>query len=115
MTADQPAPLSLQRAQQAVDASIVALGGYWAPLANLARLFEECGELARAVNQSYGPKTVKTSEAPAELATELGDALYVLLVLANSLHLDAAAALNGALERATARATGRQRDSGGTE
>jgi NTP pyrophosphatase (non-canonical NTP hydrolase) len=113
MTADDGAPLSFQEAQQQVDASIVALGGYWAPLANLARLFEECGELARAVNQGYGPKMVKTSEAPAAVATELGDALYVLLVLANSLHVDAAAALAGAFERAASRAAGRQSDVGG--
>jgi NTP pyrophosphatase (non-canonical NTP hydrolase) len=108
MTSEEAAPLSLQRAQQVVDESIVALGGYWAPLANLARLFEECGELARAVNQAYGPKLVKRSEAPAALAEELGDVLYVSLVLANSLHLDADAALRGALSRARDRAAGSQ-------
>src|SRR6478672_2223906 len=96
---------TLRAAQAEVDASIVALGGYWAPLANLARLFEECGELARAINQVYGPKVIKTAEAPAAVADELGDALYVLLVLANSLHLDAEAALGAALGRAQARAT----------
>jgi NTP pyrophosphatase (non-canonical NTP hydrolase) len=106
MASDPEAPLSLQSAQMAVDASIVALGGYWAPLANLARLFEECGELARALNQVYGPKAIKTAEAPAAVADELGDALYVLLVLANSLHLDAEAALRGALGRAEVRAAG---------
>lgn len=107
MANEDEAQLSIQRAQLAVDATIVALGGYWAPLANLARLFEECGELARAVNQAYGPKVVKSAEAPAAVAEELGDALYVLLVLANSLQLDAAAALRDALERARARAAGR--------
>ena len=115
MASDPEAPLSLQSAQLVVDASIVALGGYWAPLANLARLFEECGELARALNQVYGPKVIKTAEAPAAVEEELGDALYVLLVLANSLHLDAEAALGGALGRAQARAIAQQKGTGSAE
>lgn len=97
-------PLTLQGAQRAVDASIAALGGYWPPLANLARLFEECGELARAVNQAHGPKPLKPGEAAAALDEELGDVLYITLVLANSLDLDAGAALAGALARAAQRA-----------
>ena len=99
-------PLTLPAAQRAVDASIAALGGYWPPLANLARLFEECGELARAVNQTHGPKPLKPGEAAATLDEELGDVLYITLVLANSLDLDAGAALAGALARATQRAIG---------
>jgi NTP pyrophosphatase (non-canonical NTP hydrolase) len=100
---DEGPDLTLRHAQAAVDASILALGGYWPPLANLARLFEECGELARAVNQAHGPKLVKVGEAQPAAAEELGDVLYVLLVLANSLQVDAAAGL------ATALAKGRQR------
>lgn len=102
--------LTLAGAQRQVDATIGALGGYWPPLANLARLFEECGELARAVNQLHGPKPLKTGEAQTALDDELGDALYVLLVLANSLGVDASVALAGAIaraeERAAQRATG---------
>jgi NTP pyrophosphatase (non-canonical NTP hydrolase) len=97
-------PLTLTAAQGAVDASIQALGGYWPPLANLARLFEECGELARAVNQTYGPKPVKPAESAASLEEELGDVLYITLVLANNLHLDAGLALDGALARSRKRA-----------
>ena len=97
-------PLTLSDAQHAVDASIQALGGYWPPLAALARLFEECGELARAVNQTYGPKPVKPGEAAASLDEELGDVLYITLALANYLGLDAAAALEGALARSRTRA-----------
>ena len=108
MTADESPqaidPLTLPAAQRAVDASIQALGGYWPPLANLARLFEECGELARAVNQTHGPKPLKPGEAAAALDEELGDVLYITLVLANNLGLDAATALQGALDRATTRA-----------
>jgi NTP pyrophosphatase (non-canonical NTP hydrolase) len=96
--------MTLASAQRAVDASILALGGYWPPLANLARLFEECGELARVINQTHGPKRVKPGERQAELEEELGDTLYVLLVLANSLEVDASAALRQALEKAGRRA-----------
>ena len=93
-------PMTLRQAQGAVDASIAALGGYWPPLANLARLFEECGELARVVNQTTGPKVTKPSEQASTVAEELGDALYTLLVLANSLDVDAQDALRGALRKA---------------
>ena len=96
--------LTLAQAQRAVDTSILALGGYWPPLANLARLFEECGELARVVNQTYGPKPLKPGEARAEATAELGDALYVLLALANSLDVDAEQALRSALASAAERA-----------
>jgi NTP pyrophosphatase (non-canonical NTP hydrolase) len=95
--------LTVREAQEQVDASIRALGGYWPPLANLARLFEECGELARAVNQAHGPKLRKPGEAPVSASDELGDALYVLLVLANSLELDAETALSHALAKVAAR------------
>jgi NTP pyrophosphatase (non-canonical NTP hydrolase) len=95
--------LTLQAAQAAVDATIQALGGYWPPLANLARLFEECGELARAVNQSAGHKRLKEGEAQAAVREELGDALYVLLVLANSLDVDMEAALGDVLAKVRGR------------
>lgn len=96
--------VSLRQAQAEVDTSIRALGGYWPPLANLARLFEECGELARAVNQTHGAKQVKQGETPANVREELGDVLYVLLVLANSLDVDAAAALDTVLRKVQLRA-----------
>jgi NTP pyrophosphatase (non-canonical NTP hydrolase) len=92
-------PETLAGAQAAVDASIQALGGYWPPLANLARLIEECGELARAVNQTHGPKRVKSGETQAAAQEELGDVLYTLLVLANSLGVDAEDALVEALAK----------------
>lgn len=92
-------PLTLTKAQSAVDESILDAGGYWSPLANLARLFEECGELARAVNQSHGPKVRKPGEDALAVQEELGDCLYVLLVLANSLGVDAEAGLEGSLAK----------------
>jgi|SRR5215469_10587447 len=92
-------PMTLATAQAAVDKTIRGAGGYWPPLANLARLFEECGELARAVNQLHGPKVKKPGESAVEAQEELGDCLYVLLVLANSLGIDAGAGLEAALAK----------------
>ena len=107
----EPHTLAVEQAR--VDATVRAAGGYWPPLANLARLFEECGELARAINQTLGPKERKTGESAPALADELGDVLYVLLVLANSLDVDAGAALSASIEKVerrnldrAARATG---------
>lgn len=103
--------LTVRAAQAEVDASIQALGGYWRPLANLARLIEECGELARGVNQRYGPKIVKPQEAATALAEELGDVLYVALVLANNLEIDATSALAEAIAKARRRAMERGSES----
>jgi NTP pyrophosphatase (non-canonical NTP hydrolase) len=78
-------------------------GEYWPPLANLARLAEEVGELARAVNQTHGPKRVKEAETAAQLAGELGDALFVLVCLANSTGVDLQAAFDATLAKYRAR------------
>jgi NTP pyrophosphatase (non-canonical NTP hydrolase) len=91
--------LTLAEAQAQADALIHQLGGYWPPLANLARLFEECGELARLVNQQYGPKRRKEGEATAALADELGDVLFLLAVLANSMQIDLESSLLGAIAK----------------
>jgi NTP pyrophosphatase (non-canonical NTP hydrolase) len=99
----RPAPMTLAEAQRAVDASILALGGYWPPLANLARLFEECGELARVVNQAHGLKVIKSGETRRELSEEFGDVLFVTLGLAQSLGVEAEEALRNALDKAARR------------
>ena len=96
MTASDPAPVAPSTAlgalQQEIDAWIQAHGGYWPPLANLARLTEEVGELARGINQTAGPKPVKPSEDPADVAGEMADVLWILLCLANQLDVDLEAA-----------------------
>ncbi|MDG0842467.1 nucleotide pyrophosphohydrolase [Staphylococcus equorum] len=62
--------------------------GYFSPLANLARLTEEVGELAREINHYHGEKKKKESEAENTIKAELGDNLFVLLCIANSLDID---------------------------
>ena len=61
---------------------------YWAPLSSLARLTEEVGELAREINHTYGEKPKKASEGEGNIAAEIGDVLYILVSLANSLEID---------------------------
>ncbi|MDV2683489.1 nucleotide pyrophosphohydrolase [Alkalihalophilus sp. As8PL] len=62
--------------------------GYFSPLAMLARMSEEVGELAREVNHYYGEKPKKSSEETKSMEQEMGDILFVLICFANSLHID---------------------------
>jgi NTP pyrophosphatase (non-canonical NTP hydrolase) len=75
--------------QKEVDAFIGQFNtGYFSPLANLARLTEEVGELSREINHLYGEKKKKDSEDENTIKAELGDNLFVLLCIANSLDID---------------------------
>lgn len=62
--------------------------GYFSPLAMLVRLTEEMGELAREINHTYGEKPKKSSEKEKLIEEELGDVLFVMICLANSLNID---------------------------
>ena len=96
--------LTLREAQDRVDAWIGRFEeGYWPPLVNLARLTEEVGELARLMNHRFGPKRKKPDEAEQELALELADVLFVLLVIANEQEIDLGDALERTLEKYRAR------------
>lgn len=80
---------SLQSMQEEVDTYIQQFkAGYFSPLSQMARLTEEVGELAREVNHTYGEKPKKTTEAEYSVAEELGDVLFVTLIMANSLGID---------------------------
>jgi len=73
--------------------------GYFPPLVNLARLTEEVGELAREINHRYGPKTKKAEEPEGDIALELADILFVLVVLANQMDIDLQAAIEKTMEK----------------
>lgn len=62
--------------------------GYFKPLEILARLTEETGELARELNHRFGPKQKKSSEEKNDIEDEIGDIIFTLTCLANSLDLD---------------------------
>ena len=80
---------SLKSMQEEVDAYIQQFKvGYFSPLAQMARLTEEMGELAREVNHSYGEKSKKATEPSNSVAEELGDVLFVTMIMANSLGID---------------------------
>lgn len=80
---------TMSEMQKEVDAYIGQFkAGYFSPLANLARLTEEVGELAREINYVYGEKKKKDTEEENTIKAELGDNLFVLLCIANSLDID---------------------------
>lgn len=80
---------SLYSMQQEVDEYIQQFKvGYFSPLAQMARLTEEVGELAREVNHTYGEKSKMASEPVNSVAEELGDVLFVTMIMANSLNID---------------------------
>ncbi len=88
--------MRLRDAQDRVDDWISRFEeGYWPPLAILARLMEEVGELSREINHRFGSKPKRADEAPVELELEIADILFVLISLANQQGID--------LERAFAR------------
>ena len=92
--------MELKEAQAQVDAWISEFEeGYWPPLVNLARLMEEVGELAREMNHRFGAKTKKPEEPEQDLALELADILFVLLVMANQQKIDLSEALEEVLEK----------------
>jgi NTP pyrophosphatase (non-canonical NTP hydrolase) len=100
--------MSFREAQQAVDRWISQYEeGYFSPLANVARLAEEVGELAREVNHHFGPKTKKPDEQVGSLPMELADILFVVICLANSQQIDLDAAFAQMLAKVTARDAGR--------
>ena len=92
--------MRLKDAQAQVDAWISQFEeGYWPPLSNLARLTEEVGELAREMNHRFGHKPKKADEPAQDLALELADVLFVLLVIANEQGIDLEQALEKVLEK----------------
>jgi NTP pyrophosphatase (non-canonical NTP hydrolase) len=80
---------TLQDLQKQVDDYISQFKeGYFSPLAMLARMSEEVGELAREVNHRFGEKPKKSDEAENSIDNELGDILFIVICFANSLNID---------------------------
>lgn len=73
--------------------------GYFSPLAMLARMTEEVGELAREVNHYYGEKLKKETEEEKTIEQELGDILFVLICFANSLQIDLEEAFDSVMQK----------------
>jgi len=92
--------MTLQQLQDTVNQWISQWeAGYWSPLENLARLTEEVGELAREINHDHGPKKKKSTEAESSVAAELGDILFVIVSIANSLDISLDEAMEQTMQK----------------
>jgi NTP pyrophosphatase (non-canonical NTP hydrolase) len=81
--------LTIKEMQKKVDEYISQFKeGYFSPLALMARLTEEAGELAREVNHFYGEKPKRADEAENSIDMELADCMFILVCFANSLGID---------------------------
>jgi NTP pyrophosphatase (non-canonical NTP hydrolase) len=101
---------TLHEFQAEIDTWIQAVGGgYWSPHANLARIAEEVGELARLINHAYGPKPKKASEASQDLPEELADILFAVICMANAEGIDLAESLTQVIDKVRVRDRDRYR------
>lgn len=92
--------MTFRDAQERVDQWISRFEeGYWPPLAILARLMEEVGELSREINHRFGSKPKREDEPAAELELEIADILFVLISLANQQGIDLDRAFARAMEK----------------
>ena len=100
--------MTFHQAQRTIDTWINTIGvRYYHELTNTAILMEEVGEVARLMARLYGEQSFKTpaeaAEAPAQLADERADVLFVLLCLANQTGVDMTDAFQKNLEKKTRR------------
>ena len=64
--------MTLDEAQERIDAWLQKRGGYWSPLSQYARLAEEVGELGRELNHQFGDKPRTGKDGRGAIADELG-------------------------------------------
>lgn len=97
--------------QRQVDDWIREIGkGYFPPLANMAILTEETGELARVIVRKYGPQVPKPGDLDKSLEEELADVLWVVACLANQTGVDLTEAFRKDMKKKTERDRTRFRD-----
>lgn len=77
--------------------------GYFKPFEILARLTEEVGELAREINHAFGPKKKKATEKNSAISDELGDVIFTITCLANSLKIDLDKSFGGVMNKVNKR------------
>ncbi|WP_409251164.1 nucleotide pyrophosphohydrolase [Bacillus sp. SCS-153A] len=91
---------TIKEMQEEVDSYIGQFKeGYFSPLAMMARLTEEMGELAREINHYHGEKPKKKTEKENTIEEELGDIQFVVTCLANSLGIDLEQAHNRVMNK----------------
>ena len=95
---------TMKQLQQDVDRYIGQYKeGYFQPMEMMARMTEELGELSREVMHQYGPKKKKSSETENSIEEEMGDVLFVLICMANSMDIDLAHAHDRVMEKFASR------------
>lgn len=92
--------MALNEYQQQVDTWAQQFDpSYFPPLAMMARLTEETGEVAREINHLYGPKQRKPSEEEGNLGEELSDVIFTICCIANSEGIDLDKEFRGVMEK----------------
>jgi NTP pyrophosphatase (non-canonical NTP hydrolase) len=99
LAAEPKIPIDLPTLQAFLDAWIKQRGGYWSPLSQYARLAEEVGELGRELNFQFGDKPREAKDDAGSIADELGDVLFIIILLGNYLGIDLVTALSDTLEK----------------
>jgi NTP pyrophosphatase (non-canonical NTP hydrolase) len=77
--------MTLESIQKQVDEWISQYKiGYYPPLAIITQSIEELGELAREINNRYGPRVKKNPDDTADIGEEIADLIFAMVCLANS-------------------------------
>ena len=97
-------PSDLVGVQAYLDRWIRERGGYWSPLSQFARLAEEVGELGRELNFRFGDKPLAVKDEGGSVTDELGDVLFIVVLLANHLGVNLHGALTETLQKYAQRA-----------
>jgi NTP pyrophosphatase (non-canonical NTP hydrolase) len=92
--------MTLDDMQNQVDTWIRDHGGYWDRFQILARLTEELGEVAGALQRTHGLRPRKTE---VDLASEVGDLLFTLAAFANANDLRLSVCIESVLHKYTNR------------
>ena len=92
-------PSDLPGVQAFLDRWIRERGGYWSPLSQYARLAEEVGELGRELNLRFGDKPLAIKDEGGSITDELGDVLFIVVLLANHLGVNLHDALTETLQK----------------
>ena len=88
--------MTLDNLQRDVDRWIQEHGGYWEKFQIMARLTEETGEIASALQRQEG---LRPRKASVDLGGEVGDLLFTLAAFANVNELNLARCLDQVMDK----------------
>jgi NTP pyrophosphatase (non-canonical NTP hydrolase) len=88
--------MTLEELQATVDGWITEHGGYWDRFQIMARLAEELGEVASALQRTEGLRPHKTE---VDLEGEIGDLLFTLAAFANVNNLSLSASIDKTMDK----------------